>query len=212
MQSKWIEENPAVHIKPPKVTDPPTLPFEADDVRLILAACDQYPAGGRFLADMLKRLKALVLLMRYSGLRVGDAACLALDRLEDGRLLLYTQKTNVPVYCPIPKAVVDALNDFQPVGERHFFWNGASDRRSVTGNWQRRLKKVFDLAGVKGHPHRFRDTFAVELLKNNVSIETVSILLAHSSIKITEKHYRPWVRSLQLKLEEDVRRAWTSAA
>ena len=212
VHSKWIDENPAVHIKPPKVTDPPTLPIEPDDVTKMLDACEKYPSGGRFLSQTPKRLKALILLMRYSGLRIGDAACLAVHCVADDRVLLYTQKTNVPVYCPLPQTVVDALGDFDPVGKGHFFWNGASDRRSITGNWQRRLKRVFALAGLKGHPHQLRDTFAVELLKKNVSLETVSILLGHSSVKITEKHYRPWVRSLQVKLEEDVRRAWTSAA
>jgi integrase/recombinase XerD len=51
----------------------------------------------------------------------------------------------------------------------------------------------------------------VELLLAGVPLETVSILLGHSSVKITEKHYKPWVRSLQRELEDDVKRAWKSA-
>jgi len=39
-------------------------------------------------------------------------------------------------------------------------------------------------------------------------LDTVSILLGHSSVKITEKHYKPWVKTLQKKLEEEVRKAW----
>jgi integrase len=37
-----------------------------------------------------------------------------------------------------------------------------------------------------GHPHMSRDTFAVR--KHAVSLETVSMLLGHASIKVTEKH------------------------
>ena len=55
-------------------------------------------------------------------------------------------------------------------------------------------------------PNRFRDTFAVELLLSGVPIERVSILLGHSSVRITEKHYAPWVRDRQVQLEADVRR------
>lgn len=67
----------------------------------------------------------------------------------------------------------------------------------------------FELAGIEGgHSHRFRDTFAVELLLAGVPLETVSLLLGHSSVKVTERHYKPWVRSLQRKLEDDVKRAW----
>ena len=56
--------------------------------------------------------------------------------------------------------------------------------------------------------HRFRDTFAVELLLAGVPIERVSILLGHQSVRVTEKHYNPWVRSRQEQLEADVRNAW----
>ncbi|MGD0009837.1 MAG: sigma-70 family RNA polymerase sigma factor [Terriglobia bacterium] len=38
--------------------------------------------------------------------------------------------------------------------------------------------------------------------------ERVSVLLGHSSVKITEKHYAPWVRERQEQMEADVRRAW----
>ena len=56
--------------------------------------------------------------------------------------------------------------------------------------------------------HRSRDTFAVDFLQAGVSMDRVSVLLGHSSIKVTEKHYSPWVRARQEQLEADVRRTW----
>src|SRR5215471_18108091 len=56
--------------------------------------------------------------------------------------------------------------------------------------------------------HRFRDTFAVELLLAGVPIERVSILFGHQSVRITEKHYNPCVRLRQEQLEADVARTW----
>ena len=59
-----------------------------------------------------------------------------------------------------------------------------------------------------GHAHRFRDAFAIGLLQAGVPMDRVSVLLGHSSIKVTEKHYSPWVRARQEQLQADVRPTW----
>jgi integrase/recombinase XerD len=61
----------------------------------------------------------------------------------------------------------------------------------------------------KGHAHRFHDTFAVDLLLAGIPMERVSVLLGHHSLRVTEKHYAPWVRSRQLQLESDLATAWS---
>jgi integrase/recombinase XerD len=45
--------------------------------------------------------------------------------------------------------------------------------------------------------YHFRDTFACLPLQAGISIEDVSVLLGHRSVKITEKHYAPWVKTRQ---------------
>jgi len=56
----------------------------------------------------------------------------------------------------------------------------------------------------------FRDTFAVEMLLAGLPLEQVSILLGHKSVKITEKHFAPWVKARQELLAANVRKAWQS--
>jgi integrase len=63
---------------------------------------------------------------------------------------------------------------------------------------------VFKLAGIKGHPHMFRDTFSVGLLNQGTSMRTVQLLLGHSSIQTTEKHYAPFDRGTQVILDAAV--------
>jgi hypothetical protein len=55
------------------------------------------------------RLRALVLLLHYSGLRSTDAATLSRNRITGDKLLLYTAKTGTPVFCPLPPVVIGAL-------------------------------------------------------------------------------------------------------
>ena len=200
--SGWIPRNPATLLKPPRITEPPTKPFAREEVTQILDACDDYPDK-----ENAVRLRALVLLLRYSGLRIRDAVTLSRNRIQNDKLFLYTAKTGTAVYCPLPPFVVDALNAIP--GSTYFFWTGLSKPKSAVGDWQRSLKRLLILAGLPdGHAHRFRDTFSVELLLAGVPIERVSVILGHQSVRITEKHYAPWVRERQEQLEEDVRRTW----
>jgi integrase/recombinase XerD len=66
-----------------------------------------------------------------------------------------------------------------------------------------------DGSSKRSHPHMFRDTFAVEMLLAGVPLEQVSMLLGHKSVKITEKHYAPWVEARQEQLAVNVRKSWT---
>jgi integrase/recombinase XerD len=202
-ESDWIKSNPATKLKPPKVTSGPTLPFPRAEFESILAACENYPDQKNAV-----RLRALVLLLRYSGLRLGDGVTLERSRIEKDRLQLYTAKTGTHVYCPLPPVAIEALAAC-PKNGRYFFWTGNGKVKSTVGNWQRALKLLFKLAKVPtGHAHRFRDTFAVEMLLAGIPLERVSILLGHQSVKVTEKHYSPWVRERQEQIEDDVRRMW----
>ncbi len=150
-------------------------------------------------------------LLRYSGLRIRDATTLSKEKVQKGKLLLYTQKTGTPVWLPLPKSVVEELQQIDE-GGHYYFWTGNGSEKSGVSVWQRTLSKLFENAGVtNGHAHRFRDTFSVNLLQAGVPLEAVSILLGHSSVKVTEKHYAPWVKSRQVKLEESIEKAWRSS-
>ena len=206
-----LTANPALELDAPIVKQPPTLPFERNEMARILYACDHlytdnYKRVGQSNA---KRIKALVLLMRYSGLRIGDAVTLPVSRVADGKVFLRTAKTGVYVTCPLPPLALDALRECPRSNPLYFFWTGRCSRGTVARDWHSKLAKLFNLAGIHGgHPHRFRDTFAVEALLSGTPIEQVSALLGHSSIKVTEQHYAPWVKARQDQMEASVIRSW----
>lgn len=205
VDSGWIDRNPAAAVKLPVVHQSPTLPFTPEEMERILWAADtvreihpQMPAGKE------RRIRAFILVMRYSGIRISDAVNLKPERVKDGKIFLYQAKTKQPVWVPVPEEVVTILAEIHD-GNPYYFWSGASALKTCTTQWQEDLKKVFVIAGLpEAHGHMLRDTFAVSLLEKGVDLKTVSILLGHTSIKTTEKHYAPWVKSRQVALEAAV--------
>ena len=218
----YISQNPTAGMGKIRVDQVPTDYFPREEFNKIIDATHVYgdPRGGFIsLEDLRIRLRAMTLLMRWSGLRIRDAVTFEKTRLHGDSVFLYQAKTGTPVYVPLPEHVVAALNDL-PAGAkpnpRYYFWSGNGHPKSAVANWQRSYRRLFELANItrldgspkRCHPHMFRDTFAVENLLAGVPIDQVSLLLGHALVKITEKSYSPFVKARQLQLRESVRNAW----
>ena len=118
----------------------PTLPLGDDDLKKLLDGCRKYPGNG-------KRLRAMVLLLRYSGLRISDAVALRRERVQGDRIFLYQQKTGTPVYVPVPDFVIRALNSLPR--REYLFWSGNGELKSAIEDWRRAFKSLAKIAGVK---------------------------------------------------------------
>jgi integrase/recombinase XerD len=223
VRNELLRKNPMEALKKPKTPDTvPTDYFRPEEFAAILKATENYAfGGGNDCHHRASRLRALTLLMRWSGLAILDATQLERERLlknEEGdhQIFLYRAKTGVPVFVVIPAQVADTLKALPNSNPRYFFWSGNGDPRSAVKGFQRSYWKLFRLAGIKMpdgqrkrcHPHMFRDTFAVELLLAGVPLDQVSLLLGHSSVKITERHYAPFCKARQQQLGAAVKLAW----
>lgn len=202
----WITGNPARRLRMPKDTSAPTLPFTALEVDALLEACGRLSSNNPTFVDFGKaRARALVLLLLHAGLRISDAAALRRSSVAKGYLTISsTQKTGVPIRLLLHPSAQDALRSL-PDGHERFFWtSGTLD--TCVHKLRRVIARLGEIAGIHAHPHRFRDTFACRLLESGADIRTVSLLLGHRSIKTTEKHYAPFVKSHQALLDSALSR------
>lgn len=222
-RNELIGKNPMDALKKPKTPDVvPTNYFLPAEFEKIIGASYKYEFGGGNDCEFRGlRMRAISLLMRWAGLSILDATKLeraALSRNEEGdnQIFLYRAKTGVPVYVVIPPDVADLLRSVPNSNPCYFFWSGNGDPRSARKGFQRSYWKLFKLANIRRedgskkrcHPHMFRDTFAVELLLAGNPMDQVSLLLGHSSVKITERHYAPFCKARQQQLTAAVKKSW----
>ena len=195
----WIDRNPAKKMRmPPDPKPKPREPYTQAEIIRILAACETF---GKSSYERL-RAKAMVLLMRFYGLRVSDVATLRKDRVRNDHLFLHAVKNGAVIWLPLYPEVKVAL-DCLPLPQgaaadcEYFFWTGAGARDGHIKTVVRTLQAVFRASGVRdAHSHRFRHTLATQVLVAGGSIEDAANILGDSP-EIIRKHYAKWSTEYQ---------------
>jgi site-specific recombinase XerD len=214
----WCTSNPALKIKKPIVQGKPVIPFTAEEYERILAAIGRYPINNNMKKyDYRARVRAFILVLRYTGLRISDVVKLPRAAVNGGHVLLRTLKTGATVHLALPPFVLQALKQMPPSvvealkqiedGSPYYFWSGNGELKAAVGGWQRTIARLFKLAKVKGHPHMFRHMLAIELLENGITVEQVAAILGNTP-GIVYRHYAPWVPSRQKALDSAVMTVW----
>lgn len=200
----WLDRMPK--LSPIKIDEPETMPLTTDEYSRLLAAAPD------------AEVRAIIQLMRWSGLAVRDASTLKVGELLEGtdgtfKIVRTRTKTDTHLYIPIPDAVAAEVIKLQR-GAVYYFDNGGKSEAAHAHNMSRKISAVFDNAGIVSLgnmvSHRLRDTFAVDLLEKGVSLDDVSKLLGHTSVTTTEKHYAKWVKGRQDRLDKIVTQSWSA--
>lgn len=210
----WMEKLPK--LSPIAVDVPPTLPLSKKEYEKLLGKVPAVFADER----KAQRVRALLQLMRHSGLAIRDAVTLERREIVHDkkkglhRVSTSRQKTGTHVSVLLPPDVAAEVLAVPNGNSDYFFWTGNGLETSVVTGWQHDLRALF--RAVFGRdtaftPHCLRDTFAVECLSAGIPLEEVSKLLGHSSVKTTEKSYAPWVSARQERLDSLVVAAWANA-
>ena len=199
----YTKANPASDVEMPRnPRGKDVVPYIEKDIIAILAACDMF---GRGPYERL-RAKAMIEIMRFTGLAISDTAMLKRSQVEDGRIRLDRKKTGKPICVSVPSVVTDALANLpEPIGSPkggspYFFWNGVMSARALIGTAERTMAAVFKQSGVaNAGTHRFRHTLATRMLEEGATFEDVAAILGNSP-RVVEKHYAKWSRAREDRL------------
>jgi integrase len=155
-----------------------------------------------------------LLLLRWTGLRGSDAVALTWAEVdaENKEIVRVTQKRGKRVIVPIHTELSFALDAERirrdPQAWDRILLNPATGKPLTRPRLYERMQALGRRAGVaNSHPHRFRDSLAVEMLYRGASPYDVAKVLG-DTIDTVEKHYAPFVPELR----ERVRRIMDSDA
>ncbi len=147
----------------------------------------------------LQRVADAFLLQCYTGLAYADLAQLDAYHLQqygdNGKWINITRKKVEGAECTIP-----VIQKAWSILKKYDF----KIPLLTNQKYNEALKKIAKEVGIKKNltTHVGRKTFGTLLLNKDVPIETVSTLLGHSNIKITQKHY---AKVLHMKIAKDIR-------
>jgi site-specific recombinase XerD len=217
---EYTPRNPSLMLKAITPDESQTWPLTPAQFEDLLTATYKMDAEARYeSAKVGQQLRALFLVQRWTGLRVGDVLSLPKSALQGNRLAAVIQKkrnrkpTAARVECVLPDHVADALSSLPSRKEEHpdyFFWSRRCSQQVNTNKWLRKVDRLNDHLSFKdeaGLPlgfrsHMLRDMFAVEMLSAGVPLEKVSKLLTHESVTMTERYYAKWTASRRQQLED----------
>lgn len=187
----WLpdrDDNPAERVRTPRIPPVDVLPYLPDEAERILATA----AARSGLAARVD--EAALTAIRYTGLRVSELVDLRQSSLDlDARRLDVVGKGGRQRLIPLAAALRDHLADYV-ANIRPYCppsaWLFASPRSDPAGAWwgrmssssvRRVVRRCGEEAGVGGrhHPHRWRHTFATELLRAGVDVHAAQRLLGH---------------------------------
>ena len=168
-----------------------------------------------FNANELKKLRDAAgedllafLLLRHTGFRGSDAVGLRWEEIDfDSREInRLTLKRRKRVMLPIPEELFFALeaerDRRKPQPQDRVLLNSTNGKPFTRPRLYERMLAIGRRAGVQNaNPHRFRDTFAVDLLCKGASPYDVAKSLG-DVVTTVEKHYAPFVRELRDRLRE----------
>ena len=173
---KWVKEEKAV-----------IRAFEPRDVRLILSNCK----GASYLAI---RDAAILTLFFETGVRCLELCSIKKEDIRDGFILI-NGKNNKQRAVPITPVLKKALYRYDRVREEYFrerraegyYFLSFSGKMLNNGAIDYMIKKRgAGISGVRVSPHTCRHFFAQQQIKMGTDIYTISRLLGHENVSITQ--------------------------
>jgi len=183
-----LEKSPMLNVKPPKLPRKIIQPLTTEDVNNYLLL-----TSGKHFVDI--RNRAILLVFIDSGVRLSELVGMKLEDLDiENGYITVTGKGNKQRVVFIGREARKALLKYLVMRKDSYpcLWVTEESRPIGTRGIQIMIQRLSRRAGitVKKGPHTFRHTSAVNYLMNGGDLYTLSAMLGHTDVKVTENYLR----------------------
>lgn len=190
----YIQVNPMAKIKKIKSTKKVKKPFTDYEIEKMREELNKLPDNTPYLRLKKIRNQTLFELLLSSGIRLRECVQLNKDDIDlQNRTFTVLGKGNKERVCYFSVKAQYFLNklfDFNYEGLKGKYRDDPALFVGKNGRWgtngiERTIRELGKKCGVKAHPHKFRRTFASNLLNKDVPIDQIKELLGHANLDTT---------------------------
>ena len=175
----FIPKNPCEKIQPIKYKEEIRNPFSDTEIDLMRSACGN------------ERDRAMMELLLSSGIRVTELINLDITDVDFNNLSIHIRegkgsKERQSYITTVCAMHLKAYLMQRPDDDPSLFLSLKRKERMTTSGIRKILKQIEKKTHVGDiHPHRFRRTFATNLAKRGMDVQTIARLMGHSNIQTT---------------------------
>lgn len=171
-----------------KEEKPVIMTFKPKDVRAMLGDC----SGGDFVSV---RDKAILTMLFETGIRCWELCCVKPEDIHDDFIVIMNGKGHKQRVVPITAILHKAMLRYENAKANYFALKPTDDRyflsfhgRQLTNSAVEHIIKKHSsgVEGVRTSPHTCRHFFAQQQVKMGTDLYTISRLLGHENIRITQ--------------------------
>jgi site-specific recombinase XerD len=149
-----------------------------------------------FIAKNVEKIKVLLYVMFFSGLRISEIVSLTKENFEfkEAQMKVYIPKTKeerlIPLTNKMMRTIIIYMRDFP--SEKLIFNLNKKQVEYI-------CKKIQDNYKIEFHPHTMRHSFAMHLKRMGFDILDIQFLLGHKNIKSTMRYAKADIKTIKEK-------------
>ncbi|MEW5320552.1 tyrosine-type recombinase/integrase [Geobacillus thermoleovorans] len=188
-----IHKNPVDKIEQIKTERKQKAAISQEEFNLLLSQFDYTTFHGY-------RNKVITMLLQDTGMRIGECLALTVDDIDFKHRMILVKETKgrKERYVYFSQVMARELKHYIRFKDRYtdteLLFPTTRNTPLTIHSFEKQLRQAGERIGLSIHPHQIRNNFARQYLLNGGDFYTLSRILGHSSVKVTEQAYMDLTR------------------